>query len=1039
MLTTASQFTPRARSLHIQHAATARALGAGCVQGIRQRQQTRGFRWGIWSNLDDEFSQQVRRQQRMLKHRYFEQLNRRLSWDKHPFAEHSRHALKRMMKSYWLSSYQSGRLGDDAEPTRHESNDNRNGVRPGRNIEDVERGAMDHLMFGEDDDPIQPHQFQSRNLKRRRIRKLKYASESLYGQPVEVDDCIIDPITNRKVAKQPLPISLNDGEDIPVKTFKDYRSQSISPDGSEASPQPNEAPSSVKKGARYDDLLRCQPFQDLELDANLASSVEGLPGHRNDPHQHRAAVEEAHSKFSDLQPPKENVDDSGYKSVVADEIAGRVEDTEPRCTNRNNSETSETSYARNNEQVYDELDVHGPVRHTGKPSGFKEELVKPEVLRRYRYSIHPVEPGDFPESTAEGLRAKYGAAELKQYTALRQVEPQNGSGLTAEGVDQKCQNLGRRNKTRLSERYDPKDAAKDGPFAVEEVDGRSPSADALNEDHTALHNYDGPLSANDPDDKRPSSTMEELSFLETQHDPHDGAHQYPEGRAAAQLEQAQEELNARIEYHDPQQVEPGDGLKGSMAGHEALEPLFSVKRGQGMKRSNLQCTASEKSEDGMVSGPDTLREPASSGPHLEKLASVKQGQGKQSNYRGMLESRMSQHEQLSDAHDELATLAIKLAKAKTQEVHVPERKFTGNYIRDFPEEFEKSWTETLSSTPKEAETMYETETLTNSEAMDGGLEGAFGRPSPSRFQPALDRIGSSKAAIDQDGHDTKETETFEISYNKGHGEEIKQHDTVFDAKSDTITAIEEGTSTAVEAGAEDFAPEKSREAFEETTSAPENEPVLYKILAYDPTMQKINMAETTSLVPDFTSALSPADALLRLSHPTRFFPHFASLEAEGFEIVSGSGDVLVFRKVRPSRPEQAEENPSDSAATEPSSTESPVNPIDMTGRPRVVSPASANFASPTGYVKYENLPETEASKLPPPPPPRVAYNINLRREEPVYSGPKQRVYGEQKQKKSVAQRLLVGGAWVAGISYGLGVVSEYFTTGGADGMGPSGL
>jgi hypothetical protein len=77
------------------------------------------------------------------------------------------------------------------------------------------------------------------------------------------------------------------------------------------------------------------------------------------------------------------------------------------------------------------------------------------------------------------------------------------------------------------------------------------------------------------------------------------------------------------------------------------------------------------------------------------------------------------------------------------------------------------------------------------------------------------------------------------------------------------------------------------------------EPTIYKILAYDPTMQSISTADTTSIVADSASPLTPAEVLLRLSNPTKFFPHFEPLQAQGYEIVSGSGDVLVFRKVRP--------------------------------------------------------------------------------------------------------------------------------------------
>ncbi|KAI0798341.1 hypothetical protein GGR55DRAFT_558968 [Xylaria sp. FL0064] len=207
-------------------------------------------------------------------------------------------------------------------------------------------------------------------------------------------------------------------------------------------------------------------------------------------------------------------------------------------------------------------------------------------------------------------------------------------------------------------------------------------------------------------------------------------------------------------------------------------------------------------------------------------------------------------------------------------------------------------------------------------------------------------------------------------------------------------------------------------------AAQPDEPTVYKILAYDPTMQTINVAETTSVVPDLAAPLSPSEVLLRLSNPTKFFPHFAPLQAEGFEIVSGGGDLLVFRQVRPAK------------AAAQGGTAS-VNPIDMMGRSAAV-PNAAAFVSPTGFVNYD-IPRVEEESPESP----FRSNINVRREEPVFSGQKSSSRNQEKKngKKSrgVGERALIGGAWVAGISYALGVVSEYFLTGGTDGKGPTGF
>ncbi|KAI0406873.1 hypothetical protein F4802DRAFT_556444 [Xylaria palmicola] len=205
------------------------------------------------------------------------------------------------------------------------------------------------------------------------------------------------------------------------------------------------------------------------------------------------------------------------------------------------------------------------------------------------------------------------------------------------------------------------------------------------------------------------------------------------------------------------------------------------------------------------------------------------------------------------------------------------------------------------------------------------------------------------------------------------------------------------------------------------SAAQPNEPTVYKILAYDQTMQTVEIAETSSVVPDLASPLSPTEVLPRLSNPTKFFPHFAALQAEGFEIVSGSGDVLVFRQIRP-------------AKTAAQGGAMYVNPIDLMGSSAAV-PNAAAFVSPTGFVNYD-IPLADESTNG-----ASQSNTNRRQEGPKLGGQKSSS-GNDKGKKPrmhVAKRVIIGGTWVAGFSYALGVVSEYFSTGGTEGKGPSGF
>ncbi|KAI1330875.1 hypothetical protein F5Y16DRAFT_361479 [Xylariaceae sp. FL0255] len=209
---------------------------------------------------------------------------------------------------------------------------------------------------------------------------------------------------------------------------------------------------------------------------------------------------------------------------------------------------------------------------------------------------------------------------------------------------------------------------------------------------------------------------------------------------------------------------------------------------------------------------------------------------------------------------------------------------------------------------------------------------------------------------------------------------------------------------------------KAEELSQEQETLRTEQPKIYKILAYDSTMQSVNVAETTSVVPELASPLTPTEVLPRLSHPDKFFPYFAPLREEGFEIVSGSGDMLVFCQMRPAK------------------TVANVNPIDMMGRATAL-PNAAAFVSPTGFVNYD-IPrvdeELDGSSF--------RSGIERSQEQPVFEESKSSENGKHKRKKmGLGNKVLVGGAWVAGVSYSIGVLSDYFSTGGSDGKGPDGF
>ncbi|KUI69092.1 hypothetical protein VM1G_04353 [Cytospora mali] len=911
MLTSASQFTPRARSLQTQHAVATRVIAVSSAAGTRQPHQSRGFRLGMWlSHVDPELHRETRRRRRVLNHKYAEQINRQLSWDKHSFAEDARHTLRCMMNGYWMShnARPGGRYVDEFGADKKQTSAKEESMRPGQNIEDVERGAMDHLLFGKDEEQNAPNTHPG---SKQRVRNTKsvYVPRKSYGS-LERDDFVIDPITNRKVAKHPAPNTPKDGVNIPVKTFR----------GKEA------------------------------------------------------------VRFDDLKPPYEDLDK--YRSVVVDEITSRfVEDEEPCYSDLHKYKPffADVVSEKNRRSSYDDLSKYKAFKHNepdGKRDPTAEELSKkynPEELENYGPMKWNEPDGNPAPSTdprvAEELSKNYNPEELEKYGPLKWNEPDaNPRPSTDPRVTEG-----------LTKDYDPDELAKYGPVKWNEPDGNpTPSTDprvveGLTKDYDPeeLAQYDKPVYWNEPDGQRLPSQDERVAEGLTKDYP--DLHSY----------------NCAYRWNEP------DGKPTTSDDSRVAEELT-----KDYADLHMYSRAYKWNEPDGKPAP-TVEEQSKHYTDLARYGS--QGGNadnvEKSNYRKMLDSLMEQHQAASDAIDREASLAVKSAKAKAEQkdtTNFSEHKMTGNYIRDFPEDFNESWTETLSNADVQAE----------DQRMDGGLEGAYGQPS-HKLQPALDRVSSSKLPVTKNirepGHSdlhSKEAQAVELSSK----EEC----------SDNPEANPKADST--------------------------DETARYKVLAYDPGMNEINIAQI-SFVPEAASALTPADALARLSDPTRFFPHFAALEAEGYEIVSGTGNVLIFRKGRSSPTKQAEEAPSEpqlasTMATESEASEMPINPIDMTGRAKM-SPASANFASPTGYVNYEDLTENEASNLPPPPP-RIKYNIDVQREEPVYSGYKTRDYDDHK-KKSLGKRLVVGSVWVASISYALGVVSEYFTTGGIDGLGPKGL
>jgi hypothetical protein len=70
---------------------------------------------------------------------------------------------------------------------------------------------------------------------------------------------------------------------------------------------------------------------------------------------------------------------------------------------------------------------------------------------------------------------------------------------------------------------------------------------------------------------------------------------------------------------------------------------------------------------------------------------------------------------------------------------------------------------------------------------------------------------------------------------------------------------------------------------------------VYRILAYDSSVSKVSASEADSFF-GTASTTAPHEVLARLHNPAKFVPYFQQMQQDGYEIATGGGDILVFRR-----------------------------------------------------------------------------------------------------------------------------------------------
>ncbi|KAK0290450.1 hypothetical protein LTR91_012130 [Friedmanniomyces endolithicus] len=146
----------------------------------------------------------------------------------------------------------------------------------------------------------------------------------------------------------------------------------------------------------------------------------------------------------------------------------------------------------------------------------------------------------------------------------------------------------------------------------------------------------------------------------------------------------------------------------------------------------------------------------------------------------------------------------------------------------------------------------------------------------------------------------------------------------------------------------------------ETPMTPWEHPPVYRILAYDSGNDMFSTATTTGNVTGTETPISIPQALSQLYQPARFVPHFAALQQEGWQVIHGTADLLVFRKVatvveKPLANEAPSSTEEPAAETTRSEEDDVVGLIDhgvVTPKENALAQEAANF-----YDRYRPEPK----------------------------------------------------------------------------------
>ncbi|KAL7941532.1 hypothetical protein V8C42DRAFT_177810 [Trichoderma barbatum] len=852
MLPTSQLASPRARILLARNALGSSPLASVQSKVSQQSRQFCGFDLG-------------RRRHRIYAFKYLVSLNRRLSWENPKSG------------SFKAAASSSGKYTDPKDVKSW--SDDLSGARPGRNIEDVERDAINRL-FHKDDGVWTPLQ-NIRNYLHASHRSNKVTAESVLQATAGDSLNFIDPITNRKVSRAEhgkYSATNLDDPNAPRKLTPEEESKHYTDLGDYKPAKWNEP----------DGLPHLTPEERSKLYEDLPEYSKMKIDNPNAPR--KLTPEEESKNYGDLDK---------YKPVTWNEPDGLPQPSPEEKT-----------------KLYDDLDKYGPVKWH-EPDGLQERSQE-EKSKDYK-DLHKYGPSTFDEP--DGLRRLTPEEKSKNYTDLHAY---GGPFTCRESVLKDYEAL----------QNDPTPKAEPIPVKVE-VRG---NATAHYDD---LDKY-GPVRWHEPDGLRPL-TPEELS-------------------------KNYEDLHLYAQYPNAGPKTPRVHPEEASKAYKDL-PLYSAFPNAGPAVERIHPEAASK--------------------HYTDLPSYA--------VNGYVEPEKTRH-----IHpEELTKNYTDLGKYQPQSFDSPDKPYPMH-----PEEASKAYKDLhgYKSAPRDVESEVEApdavaaglESYDAKERLQADMAASAGRHGGSSMEEAESSLESLTADDIRSQVLSRAGMAQEMAVEKEEEAEME------------MSSMDESfpkTSYSEECGGETVAAVAKH--YESATTTVTDEPVKYKILAYDTSTKSVSVAETTSDDQDVSSPPKLTDVLLRLSHASKFLPYFKPLQEHGYDIVSGGGDVLIFRKNRPASP-----NASD-LPLELSSNPARINPVDMMGQS-----VTGNFASPTGFVNYDSLEDGHRKPAPP-----LRTSKQTQRDEGERNGS----VAPEKKKRSFGKKVVMGTVWVGGAAYAVGALAEHFS------------